>query len=138
MIVVPFDPSHLRGIKVQPAQEEEFSIQSEAISAMYGAAWTALDGNRVMACAGIMPIWNGRHYLWGLLSADAGVHMVGLTRAALRELRRIKGRVEMYVDEGFEPGMRWAEMLGFELETPQPMRGYLPSGRGAYLYARVT
>jgi hypothetical protein len=28
-------------------------------------------------------------------------------------------------------------MLGFRLETPEPMRAYRPDGRACFLYARV-
>jgi hypothetical protein len=43
----------------------------------------------------------------------------------------------MAVDAGFGAGCRWAELLGFSLETPEPMKKYLPNGRDAYLYART-
>jgi hypothetical protein len=43
----------------------------------------------------------------------------------------------MAVDANFAQGRRWAELLGFNCETPQPMRHYLPNGHDAYLYARI-
>lgn len=65
--------------------------------------------------------------------------MLNLTRAAVRHMDAMAlPRVEMYVEEGFDAGHRWARLLGFELETERPMRNYLPGRRSAYLYARVT
>lgn len=64
--------------------------------------------------------------------------MLGLTRIG----RSIMGasqfrRIEMYVESEFAAGHRFARLLGFECETPQGMRGYMPNGDKAHQYARV-
>jgi len=45
-------------------------------------------------------------------------------------------RVEAYVDFEFEPGHRWARMLGFKLEAPR-MKCHRPDGGDSALYARI-
>ena len=42
----------------------------------------------------------------------------------------------MAVDAAFPQAIRWACMLGFTCETPEPMRRYTPDGRDAYLFSR--
>lgn len=109
----------------------------EALAMPYGLSWTALDGDEPICCAGVVEVWEGRAYAWALLSEYAGPHLLTLTRVIRSRLASLRyRRVEMAVDAGFDAGCRWAKMLGFRLETPAPMRGYLPNGRSAWLYAR--
>lgn len=125
-------------MRAQLAQRDEFE-HPEAMTMAFGHAWTALDGEEPIACAGVVEVWQGRAYAWALLSEHAGRHMLALTREIRSRLSRLPfRRVEMAVDAGFDAGARWALMLGFRLETPEPMRGYLPHGRSAFLFARVT
>lgn len=64
--------------------------------------------------------------------------MVALTRAVRRVLDAPGyKRLEMCVDAEHPAAIRWAELLGFERETPKPMRAFTPAGRAAYLYGRV-
>jgi hypothetical protein len=64
--------------------------------------------------------------------------MLALTREMRSGFIRTPfARIEMAVDANFAQGRRWAELLGFNCETPQPMRHYLPNGHDAYLYARI-
>jgi hypothetical protein len=43
----------------------------------------------------------------------------------------------MYAEAGNPRAERWAVLLGFHLETPEPMRAFLPDGKDAMLYAKV-
>lgn len=136
--MVEFRPVHLARMRAQIAQRDELE-HPEAMTGAFGYAWTALDDGEPMACAGVVEVWQGRAYAWALLSEHAGRHMLALTREIRFRLARLPfRRVEMAVDAGFDAGARWARMLGFRLETPEPMRGYLPHGHDAFLFARVT
>ena len=44
-------------------------------------------------------------------------------------------RVELTVRSGFEPGLRWARMLGFEHEGK--MKSWAPDGHDYDLFARI-
>ena len=131
----PFMPGDLVGFKPQGRQAAELELDD---STPQGLAWTALVDARPICCAGLIEVWQGRAYAWALLSDSAGPHMLGLTREIRsRFLSQPFARIEMAVDADFEAGRRWAVLLGFKLETPEPMAKFLPSGRDAYLYART-
>lgn len=135
--VVAFTAAHLEHISPQAAQRSE--VNSATTAAEYGQAWTALVGGVPIACAGLVEVWHGRAYAWALLAEGAGRYLLPVTRE-IRSRLEVSGfsRVEMAVDAGFIAGCRWAELLGFKLETPEPMQSYLPNRRPAYLYARTT
>lgn len=133
----PFMPGDLIGFDVQPQQAEDFSSHGgHGVPA--GQSWTALYGARPVACGGLVEQWSGRAYAWSLLTREAGPHLLSLTR----EIRSLLdaapfARIEMAVDADFKAGHRWAKLLGFECETPEPMQKFFPNGRAANLYARI-
>lgn len=135
MKVIPFHVNHIELMQVQAAQRDELRA---APPAAFGDAWTAVADGLPIASAGLVDVWPGRAYAWALLGEDVGPWFVSVHRAVLKALARSPARrIEMAVDADFEAGARWAEMLGFKRETPEPMQAYLPNGRPAYLYARV-
>jgi hypothetical protein len=102
------------------------------------SSWTALDSEgEVIACAGVVKIWQGRFAAWAVLSPKSGPHMRRVTKATRAFLETLgAGRVEMTVRAGFEPGHRWAQMLGFTLETLE-MPGYGADGATHAMYVRM-
>jgi len=137
-----FKPSDLLALPLQDAQA---CISVLAKDPGYADAlaqfdsWTGRIDGRVVVCAGILPLWPGRSQVWAVIASDiGGAGMLRLTRAVRRFLMlQTAGRIEATVVAGFEAGYKWMDILGFERETPEPMRGYLPDGRDAVLYARV-
>jgi hypothetical protein len=134
--------AHLRQLELQDAQRY---FVADIGSSEYGAAieaspysYSAFSGDALIACAGVVEIWENRAMAWALVSKDAGRNFLGVHRLTLGFMAAAKWRrVEAYVDVGFEPGMRWMEMLGFTLETPEPMRSFRPDGGDCYLFARI-
>lgn len=129
MHLIAFEPRHLRLIRPQAEQADGLP---EAPSDM---AWTAVHDGVPLCCGGLIEVWPGRAYAWALLDRDVGPHMLALTR----EIRSLLAaapfrRIEMAVKEHFEPGRRWAELLGFRLEV-LAMR-YMPDGGNALIYVR--
>ena len=102
-------------------------------------SWTARIQGEVVAVAGVFPVWPGRKQLWSVISSEIGAGgMFVLTKAVKRGLLMLgPGRIEAHVREGFAPGIRWMNLLGFACETPEPMRKFLPDGAGAYMFARA-
>lgn len=141
MIIEPFKPEHVHLIDVQDEQSlaKQHFTNTEYLTALSRAdSWTVRINGKVVACAGIITIWPGRHQCWALISATIGpAGMVRLTKAVLRMLRLKEGRTEMMVASEFEEGHRWARVLGFKLETPEPMRQWFPEGGDASLYSRI-
>lgn len=105
-----------------------------------GPSFSAVgEDGTVHAIAGVIPHWNGRAVAWAFVGFDAGPYMVRITREVKRFLATSGlRRVEASVRADFPAAVRWVEMLGFHRETPEPMRGYGPSGESCYLYARVS
>lgn len=135
--VVVFERAHLRRIDVQAAQKAEFYSEG-AEDQPAGEAYTVLDGDEVVACFGLVRLFPGRGLAWSVLSQNVGTRMVAITRAirCLLDATPCR-RVEMAVAAGFDAGDRWARLLGFQCETPVPLRAYLPGGVDARLYARI-
>ncbi len=64
--------------------------------------------------------------------------MLRLHRAVSERIDQLPyRRLEATVDGDFEAGHNWLRLLGFRLETPHGMPGFLPDGRTGYMYARV-
>jgi len=142
MNIVAFKAIHLQWLELQQAQaylSADFAQPEQArLIEQAGNSFTAMVGGKVIACAGTVEIWTGRAVAWALISKDAGRNMVGLHKAVAGYFSAAKyKRIEAWVDEGFEPGMRWLKLLGFTLETPLPMRGFRPDGGSCFLFSKV-
>lgn len=140
MIVVPYKAHHLERLCIQEAQAylSPYLTPEMAKALELGVAFTALEGDRVLACSGVVDMWDNRCVAWAYLDQRPGHHFVSVHRAVARFLEGYPcRRIEATVDAGFDDGHRWIKKLGFKLETPEPMQAYTPDGRAAYLYSRV-
>lgn len=142
--LIPYEPSHLLEIELQPHQRVwrdriVKGKQAEAIN-IPGLCLTALDGNKVVGSAGFVPQWEGRMIGWALLSPNipklAWVQIARKIKSKMEELF-LKGtrRIEITVPIGFDAGIRFAHLLGFEIECK--MTAYQPDGGDAFLFACV-
>lgn len=141
--VVPFEEKHLAMIAptLQPRQHgmlSFFSLPGYADSLLdHGEAYTMLVDGDVIACAGVQEAWTGRGVAWALLSTKAGAHMRALTRVVAHYLNHLAvlRRIEAYVDPEFKAAIRWAKLLGFEMEGR--MRAFGFDGSDNLMFARV-
>jgi hypothetical protein len=134
MNIIPFEAHHVSLMTPQSAQA--FEVDYAPVEAATGQAWTAVVDGLPVACSGLIELWKNRAQAWALLSADAGPYMLPITREIRFRLASSSfRRIEMAVDVGFDAGIRWAHMLGYEHEAT--VRCYFPDGRGARLYARI-
>jgi hypothetical protein len=138
--VVKFRPAHLDELRLQPSQEYLSAFVGrpgygqELVEA--GPCYTVRRDGKIICCAGVVNLWTGRASAWALLSWDAGKSMRPLHREVLKFLDRCEiRRVEAYVYPAFEPGHRWARMLGFEFEGL--MRAFGQDGNDMAMYARI-
>lgn len=137
--VIRYEARHLRELTLQPAQTAlRGLVSAEHAAAVEGPlSFTALSGERPVCCAGVVEYWPGRGEAWAFLAADCRKEFRAVTAAVRRFLEVCPvRRVEAAVDVDFEPGHRWARLLGFTMEAPL-MRSYLPDGGDCALYARV-
>jgi hypothetical protein len=139
MHIVPFQPKHFEIMVLQPSQK----VFSDFFDPSYGPAleaggpcFTAIDGENVLACSGVIKQWDNRAIAWALISEFAGKNFVRIHKAVNRFLESTEfKRVEAFVDADFEQGHRWIQMLGFVPEGY--MKCFTPAGKDAVLYARI-
>lgn len=140
MRIVALEPEHILAVQLQPAQAYAMPHINEAqaveIAMSRGIGWAAVDGDEVLACAGIVHVHDERGLAWAMVSDEAlrqfkTIHRV-ISQVVISAPWR---RVEMIVDCDHAAGCRWAERMGFEQEGR--MRAYTPDGRDCFLYARV-
>lgn len=139
MNIVDFRPEHLTKIRVQHKQTDfEQSLQYGRELAVAGEAWTGLEGDEVLFCAGKVRQWQGRYVLWAVLSREARKYMTQITRAVKRGMMLLDEncRYEAYVQSDFIQGHRWARMVGMEWHHHEEK--FLPGRIDADIYVRFT
>ncbi|MFO1188511.1 MAG: GNAT family acetyltransferase [Alphaproteobacteria bacterium] len=135
--------SHVEAIDLQPSQAALRDQLSGAViqGLVRSRAIAIVDGADVLVCAGLARRWPGRTVGWALLSHKIrpnrflAVHRLiaaALDRAEMRD----PGRIEVQIDPSHAAALRWARLLGFEVEGR--MCRYLPDGRDMILMARVS
>jgi len=138
--IVPFNKIHIDAMILQEKQKGlEYLETDDHFKWLEGNdSFTALDGDEVLCCAGIVTMAEGRGVAWAYRSQNIGHRMVSVTRAARKHMIGVckHFRIEMHVDCDFEAGHRWAKMLGFEKECDR-MRAFTPDKRDCALYAMV-
>lgn len=134
--VVPFKRWHLDWLG-EAAEPGPFSLSDAVLRQLESAnSWTGMVDGEVVACAGTIAQWPTRHIAWALLGRNSAAHMLWITRCVRKNLKHVKGRIEMTVRADFPQGQHWAEILGFHVETPEmPMYG--PEGETHVGYVRV-
>ena len=141
MIVMPFKPEHLEQLRDSQTQGHIAAALGDPAyirELAQSEGWTAMEGDTVLACAGLIPVWQGHCNAWALIGSKSGPAMLVLTRAILRLLKMQTGRIQTVVEADFIEGQRWMDVLGFTRETPGVMRHWYPDGSDAILYSRVT
>jgi hypothetical protein len=137
-------PGDLLLLQVQADQHDEYQIMASAgefVTDPGGVARTLTRGVRPIACAGIMPVVPGRSLAWASFSdmsrAEWGRVVAEMRRLiAAWDLDRGETRLEATAGRGFVAAGRMLRALGFKLETPTGMRGFIHQ-QTYDLYARV-
>lgn len=134
-------PGHTSLVRPQASQ------QATAVSLMAPSVEEALDvnisisgfvGPLCVGCAGVVPLTGGPAIVWALLSEGAGPYMLAITRKVLRVLEHYPAPqgFEAAVSRGFEQGVKWMQLLGFDkLEDEADVRPYFRGAKAA-LYGR--
>lgn len=139
----PFVPSDLDRLELQACQRDWLAAEGITVDARYGQmladcgpAWTVVDGDRLLGCAGFAEAAPHWAIVWALLAASVGRGMVAFTRAARERLAAAPyRRVDAMVRSDFEQGRRWAEMIGLKRHTTIELWG--PLGVDHELYEQV-
>jgi hypothetical protein len=136
-----FKPEHLRELVLQPAQERVRANLSnpEYAQALVGEhSFTLKMDGKVVACFGVLKLWEGRGDAWALIDGDIGAR--GMRRLHFEIRKRLEAahefrRIETACDAGFAQAKRWLELLGFQYEGP--LLKYTPDGRDCLRFARI-
>jgi RimJ/RimL family protein N-acetyltransferase len=130
----------LRDLILQPAQEWARPSMDRP---GYGDDLARLDSyagiidGRVVLCAGLGRLWEGRAEAWALIARDIGPK--GMHEAHYAVRRHLESstlrRIEAACDAAFLQAHRWLYLLGFKYEGP--LKSYTPDGRDCIRFARV-
>lgn len=137
-MIIDYTPEHLLSIQWQREQGGYGTTRAHAEGVACG--WrqkTALQDGIVVACAGILPIWEGRAMAWAAIDYR-------IRRATFLEMHRAMlaaldvapfKRLEMYVKPDFPEAWRWAQRLGFTCESR--MQAGAPDGKDLWVFTRI-
>ena len=105
-----------------------------------GMSWSAEVDGRIVASAGLVPLWKGVAEAWMISSDDVGRHRVQVARqlrVMFDEVMWHRGlyRAQANIHHKFEKAIRLAEWLGFENEGL--MRRFGIEGADYIRYAKV-
>jgi hypothetical protein len=93
--------------------------------------------DKVVACAGIVQVWQGRGKAWAIIDRKSKQDFLSVHRAVKRFLSVAPHRrLEADVDCEYAEGHRWMKLLGFSMEA-QEMKKFRPDGGSCSLYAKV-
>lgn len=135
--VVPFRRWHYNWLLERESLEGgSFHLSPQiAEQAEHENSWTGVVEGAPIACAGTMLYWPGRHMAWAYILLGVRRHMPWVTEEVKKALDRVPGRIELTVRRDFPAGQRWAERLGFTVETPC-LRAFGPEGEDHVGYVR--
>lgn len=140
MKIVRLQAEHVLAVQLQEAQAFALPMidiaHARQLVESEGVGWAALDGDDVIACAGIVQAHAQRGMAWAMFSQRALQQFKLIHRVTRHVLASAPWRrIEMTVDARHEAAIAWAERLGFEREGL--MRAATPDGRDCFLYAKV-
>lgn len=138
---IPFEAKHIFGLwgAAERDQMTEHKLIEYAVTYEQHPAVSFVDGEKLVACGGLVIPWPGLAEAWLRAIPDCERYRVGLFRLSKRALEmNIRGlklrRVEATLNSAFAPGIRWAEHLGFWKESELPNFG--PRGETFLKYVR--
>lgn len=137
----PFRPSDLDALQNRDGEQGATKAMAHE-QATGGPAFTAVVGDRVIGCAGIVLPWSGIGMAWMAIEPDLGERGLWLTRTVRRVLDDTQRacclhRIEAVALADFEVNQRWLESLGFHVERDGRARQYLSGGQDVIRYERV-
>lgn len=141
--IVPYDTWHIGMLDLTPelAVFRRDMITQDEVEALKtgGMTWTGMENDRVVGCAGFLPVWQGRVQAWAIFGKMTKRYWPQVVRKIQSEMAVLKSkgvrRVEATVATNFGQGCRLAFLLGFKVEGE--MKSYAPDGSNHFLYAKV-
>jgi hypothetical protein len=131
-IRLPSDPSDDCRSVLSDSDESRVALRYDAK--------TMCEGEKILAIAGVAPLWKGVGTVWTLISDEAREHGMRLSMGVYRlvnmlHVERGYWRLQATTVRGDEPARLWIVGLGFSYEGT--MVAYGPDGMTHDMYARV-
>ena len=129
---------------MRPREEETFKIVDKEMDRLIkdnhkGCSFTGFAEDKIIGCAGILPIWDGLGHAWVVMGKDYKKHRIWIHKQVRDMFLKIAvgmkfRRVQANVQCDFYDAVRWIEALGF---TPESiLRQYGPDAKDHYMYTR--
>lgn len=143
--VVPFKPEHINRLADMGGMGDLGDLAEMARDQCnYGdstAAFTALDGVRLVGMAGFQTLWAGSAEAWFIPGEVRRRDWPRLTDLICAGIATAHGRHDLWrlqisVVAGWPAAHRWAQRLGFRIEG-EPMEGFGPDGRNYWRYVHI-
>jgi hypothetical protein len=139
MIIIPFKSEHLVGFDAQANQVDyisRYQVEQGKALETSGVAKTAIEGDYVIGCAGIIKFHENRAQAWMVLSRNAGRHIWPIFQEIKKFLDEAPyKRIEAVCTYSFYNGHRLLQMLGFKPEAL--MKYYDEAGNDCSQYVRI-
>ncbi len=115
-------------------------VDAQSKATHLGTAFTGFSEGEIIACAGIIPLWNGVGHAWVTMGANYMNHKNFIHRQVVSYMAKIIAGMELHRVQAtvvcdFMPGVLWLERMGFKLEGK--LVRYGPDGSDHYTYARI-
>ncbi len=140
---VSYKPQHLELLALPISGEQQDALQARSMGLLENqstATRTVFNNGRVISIVGLIPLNAGVAEVWTVPSERIKEVPLGYTRyvkaliSAYSTFMNLH-RLQMSVEEGFEMGLRWAKLLGFEVEGL--MKKYGPDQKNHLLMGRA-
>lgn len=99
-------------------------------------SYTVLVDKVPIAAGGLIRLWETHYQAWTYMTHLAAPHILAITRAAKVGMQHVKGRITMTTPTFYKDGIRWAQILGFEIETPV-LRKWGPFGEDHVGFVKI-
>ena len=128
--LVPFTADHYLAMKPRPEEAAIRDYKPELVGRLLrsAAAHTLMDGDTPLVCGGLMIYWPGMAEIWFHGTQDAAKYPVPVFRHSRRLVDKWitdfkLHRIQLTIDAAFLASYRFAEALGFTLESRMPKYG---------------
>ena len=134
---IPYKPEHAKDIIAYGATGYCGDYTAEQIETLAnvklnGAAFTCVYNGRIVSCGGYELMWAGVAQAWFLCVNDINPLLIKDSKRKFLEITKGISRVQAPLRSDFPVGVRFAEYMGFKLESV--MKRFHPDGTDALMY----
>ncbi|WP_312836632.1 hypothetical protein [Pantoea sp.] len=136
MKIIDFEPEHI--LLIEPQESQQYIRRSLEYGNYLatGNCFTGIQGGRVVAIGGVLPVTESRAYLHMIVSEGVPHQWVKIYRATKRLIVAVQDDyIRLETLSTTPEADRWLEMVGFQYEGV--LRRVMPDGTDAKSYSIV-